>query len=354
MDAQEKAAVAAYRARLRGEPGVVASAPGRVNLIGEHTDYNGGWVLPMAISRRTAVAMGDGNMAYSGQFREVRALSGPKDGSWTDYPRGIVQSLNGTHPVSIAVMSNLPVGAGLSSSAALEAATALALNGLRGYGLDEVRLAELCCRVENDYVGVRGGIMDQYISLRARSGTALLLDTQSVETRWIECNFVRAGLSLLICDTSVPRTLAASAYNERRQQCEQAAAMVGMASLRDANESDLERLFGIYRQRARHVVTENARVLAAAGALERHDFTEFGRLMSESHASLRDDYEVSTPELDTFVDLAIRGGALGARLTGAGFGGCAIALTPRGQVQRMMTSVRSEFARRGFQEPVFY
>jgi len=196
--------------------------------------------------------------------------------------------------------------------------------------------------------------MDQYIALRARPGTALLLDTTTLEVRWIDCQFVRAGLSLLICDTEVPRSLAASAYNDRRAECERAAAQLGVVSLREAQEEDLDRLCGLSLRRARHVVTENARVLDAAEALEGRDFATFGRLMTESHLSLRDDYEVSTPELDAFVDVACRYGALGARLTGAGFGGCAIALVPRGQVQQIIAAARSEFARQGFREPGFY
>ncbi|MGH3145076.1 MAG: galactokinase, partial [Rubrobacter sp.] len=344
-------------------PRVVASAPGRINLIGEHTDYNGGFVLPCAIDRRIAVAVSTGGrggfetLLYSADFDETRR-AGEKDSSWADYPRGVAWAMReGGHDVGhfeAAFAGDVPLGSGLSSSAAIEAATALALDDLFGIGLGRKDLAVICQRAENDYVGVASGIMDQYASLLCESGAALLVDCRSLEARSVPLDLPSAGLVLIVCDTRVERGLADTGYNDRRATCERAASTLGVEELRDATEVDLQLLSGEELKRARHIVYENARVLEAVEALKNRDFDGFGRLMYASHASLRDDYEVSTRELDTFVEKAKEHGAKGARLTGAGFGGCAIALVQEGETAALTEACGRAFAQRGFEKPAFY
>jgi galactokinase len=354
----EQKAAEAYTEKFGGSPDLVASAPGRINLIGEHTDYNGGFVLPCAIDRRIAVAVGTGEGGlYSADFDETREL-GEKDDSWADYPRGVAWAMGeeghetGSFRASFA--GDVPLGSGLSSSAAIEAATALALDALLGLELGRKDLAVLCQRAENDYVGVASGIMDQYASLLCEAGAALLVDCRSLEARSVPLDLAAAGLALLVCDTRVERGLADTGYNDRRSTCERAANTLGIEELRDATEGDLKRLSGEDLKRARHVVSENARVLEAVEALNNSDFTHFGRLMYASHASLRDDYEVSTPELDAFVETAKQHGARGARLTGAGFGGCAIALVPQAQSDDVKQACKQTFAEADFENPAFY
>jgi galactokinase len=215
-------------------------------------------------------------------------------------------------------------------------------------------LAVLCQRAENAFVGVNSGIMDQYASLLCQAGTALFIDCRSLEAEPIPFDLGSADLTLLICDTQVSRELGATGYNVRRQVCERAAHKLGVKELRDAHLQDLEKLSGEECKRARHVITENARVLEAVQALQRQDFGAFGRLMYASHRSLRDDYEVSTPELDAFVEIALQSSALGARLTGAGFGGCALALIRNEDAEALARSVRHYFEARGFKKPAFY
>jgi len=359
----EQRAARSYTEQFGEEPDIVASAPGRVNLIGEHTDYNGGFVLPCAIDRRIAVALGAGGRGgfetrlYSADFDEMRQI-GEKDSSWADYPRGVAWAMGEEgyeiKPFSAAVAGDVPLGSGLSSSAAIEAATALALDAFSGLGVGRTDLAVICQRAENDYVGVGSGIMDQYASLLCEAGEALLLDCRSLEAVNVPLDLPSAGLALVVCDTRVERGLADTGYNDRRATCERAARMLGIEELRDATEGDLDLLSEAELKRARHVISENARVLEAVEALEDEDFEEFGRLMYASHASLRDDYEVSTLELDTFVRAAQQHGATGARLTGAGFGGCAIALVPQGETEVFTDACEQEFAERAFEKPAFY
>jgi galactokinase len=359
----ERRAARAYKEKFGEEPGLVASAPGRVNLIGEHTDYNGGFVLPCAIDRRVAVAVGAGGRGgfetrlYSADFDQTRQIDG-KDSSWADYPRGVAWAMGEAgHEISAfnaAFSGDVPLGSGLSSSAAIEAATALALDAFFGLGLGRTDLAIICQRAENDYVGVGSGIMDQYASLLCEAGSALLVDCRSLAAQSVPLDLEAAGLALVVCDTRVERGLADTGYNDRRATCERAASMLGVQELRDATEGDLDLLSGAELKRARHVISENARVLEAVEALRHRDFDEFGRLMFASHASLRDDYEVSTPELDTFVRAAEQHGARGARLTGAGFGGCAIALVPRAETAAFTNACKQAFAEREFEEPAFY
>jgi galactokinase len=354
----EQKAARAYKETFGGAPELVASAPGRINLIGEHTDYNGGFVLPCAIDRRISIAVGTGEGAlYSADFDERREAD-EKDDSWADYPRGVAWAMGEEgHELGsfrAAFAGDVPLGSGLSSSAAIEAATALALEALFGLGIGRKDLAVLCQRAENDYLGVASGIMDQYASLLCASGAALLVDCRSLEAKSVPLDLPAAGLALVVCDTRVERGLADTGYNDRRSTCESAASTLGIEELRDATEADLVRLSGEELKRARHVISENARVLEAVKALNNKDFTHFGHLMYASHASLRDDYEVSTPELDTFVETVKEHGAIGARLTGAGFGGCAIALVPESQSDKIKQACQRNFAEAEFEKPVFY
>jgi galactokinase len=354
----ERRAAQAYRERFGAEPEVVASAPGRVNLIGEHTDYNGGYVMPCAIDPRVAVAagMGEGTL-YSVDIGATRPASGPPDRTWADYPRGVAWSLGvGRAPLPAfraTITGEVPRGAGLSSSAAIEAATALALDALFGLHIERRELAVTCRRAENAYLSVNSGIMDQYASLLCQAGNALLIDCRSLGAEQVPLRLERAGLALLVCNTNVARGLRNSEYNARQAACARAAEALGVRELRDAKPADLTRLAGEDLKRARHVVTEDERVLEAAEALRAGDFATFGQLMYASHASLRDDYEVSTPELDAFVDVARALGAPGARLTGAGFGGCAIAIVAAQDVDALESAARERYAERGFKAPTF-
>ena len=355
----EQRAFQAYRNQFQEEPVVVASAPGRINLIGEHTDYNGGFVLPCAIDLRVAVAMGqDGAQLYSADFDELRPLAAKREGSWADYPSGVAWALR-ERGIALAAFhgafaGDVPRGSGLSSSAAIEAATALALDQLFHLDIPRKDLAILCQQVENKFIGVNSGIMDQYASLLCRQGTALLIDCRSLDAEPVPLDLVTARLTLLVCNTQVSRELGETGYNARRSACERASHTLGVKYLRDARLQDLDKLSGEELKRARHVVTENARVLRAVEALRLHDFVEFGALMYASHESLRTDYEVSTPELDAFVELARQSGAPGARLTGAGFGGSAIALVQVEEAAALAQGVQQHFQAQGFKQPVLY
>jgi galactokinase len=355
----ELKAAQAYRSRFGGEPEVIASAPGRVNIIGEHTDYNGGFVLPCAIDRRVAIAVSRGNGGlYSSNFEEMRARASRRQGSWVDYPNAVAWALGGAgHSIpqfQAAFAGDVPLGGGLSSSAAIEAATGLALDVLFNLGIPRLNLAKLCRRAENDFVGLQSGIMDQYASLLSEADAALFLDCRTLDARPVPLQLQTAGLGLLVCDTRVKRSLGSTDYNDRQATCVRAARTLGVRELRDADVSDLPRLTGDELKRARHVVTENGRVLAAVNALDRQDFSELGRLMFASHASLRDDFEVSTAELDAFVEIARESGALGARLTGAGFGGCALALISSDREDGLTQICRHRFLDQGFKEPAFH
>jgi galactokinase len=355
----EQRATQTYGERFGDKPELVASAPGRINLIGEHTDYNGGFVLPCAVGSRVAIAIGrGGGELYSTNFAEARPMGGEKDSSWADYPRGVAWAIGeaggeigGFRAVFV---GDVPLGSGLSSSAAIEAAAAVALDALFELGMDRKELAILCQRAENDFVGVQSGIMDQYASLLCEQGAALLVDCRSLEAENVPLDLKKAGLTLLVCDTRVERSLADTGYNDRRATCERAARRLGVEQLRDARKGDLERLSGEELKRARHIILENDRVLEAVEALRAEDFRAFGCLMYASHASMRGDFEISTPELDTFVELAERFGALGARLTGAGFGGCAVALVQNEEAKALTRDVLQVFAGRDFKEPAFY
>ncbi|MGZ3622905.1 MAG: galactokinase [Ktedonobacteraceae bacterium] len=356
----EQRAVQAYREQFLEEPVLVSSAPGRVNLIGEHTDYNDGFVLPCAIDRRVALAIGYAHdtQFYSADFQERCSLLEKREGLWADYPSGVVWAMKeqgfDIQSLQCVFAGDVPLGSGLSSSAAIEAATAIALDALFNLEIEKKDLAVLCQHAENAFVGVNSGIMDQYASLLCQARSALLIDCRSLEAKPIPLKLSEADLTLLVCDTRVSRELGATGYNERRQACERAAHTLGVKELRDAHLEDLGKLSGKEQKRARHVITEISRVLEAVQALQQQDFGAFGRLMYASHRSLRDDYEVSTQELDAFVEIAIQSSALGARLTGAGFGGCALALVRSEDVGVLMMNVQHYFEARGFTRPEFF
>ncbi|HEX6059713.1 MAG TPA: galactokinase [Gemmatimonadaceae bacterium] len=341
----------AFAERFGGPPAYVARAPGRVNLIGDHTDYNDGFVLPMAIDRAVWIAArrrADRRVVVRSLDFDAEAdfdLDAPavRGEGWVEYVRGVAWSLaEAGHALcgwEGVAAGDVPLGAGLSSSAALELATARAFDGACPLGWEPAAMARLAQRAENEWVGVNCGIMDQLISAAGAEGHALLIDCRSLETRPVP---MPSGVSVVVLDTATRRGLVDSAYNERRAQCERAAAFFGVPALRDVDERAFEHraagLDPIIARRARHVVTENARTLAAAAALERADAPALGKLMNESHASLRDDFAVSRMELDAMVFLALgHAGCYGARMTGAGFGGCAVALVER--------SAASDFAR---------
>jgi len=360
--------VAAFRERTGRDPDGVWAAPGRVNLIGEHTDYNDGFVLPLAIDRLVLAAAGrrDG-----GRLRLWSLQSGPpadlelawigpgRVGGWAAYPAGVAWALARAGVevggADLVVDGDVPAGAGLSSSAALECATATALADLAGAGLDPTALAGVARRAENEVVGVPSGVMDQMVSMLGRAGHALFLDTRSLAAEQVPLPLAAAGLCLLVLDTRAGHRLVDGAYADRRAACEAAAAALGVPALRDATLAQVEAAAATLgaegAARARHVVTENARVLEAVALLRSGDLDRLGPLLAASHASLRDDYEVSSPELDTAVEAAMDAGAAGARMTGAGFGGSAIALVRAELAGRVGDRVREAFAAAGFAPP---
>jgi galactokinase len=337
----------------------VARAPGRVNLIGDHTDYNDGFVLPMAIDRAVWIALRpseDGRVRVDsldfderGEF-DLRALPARRDADgWLEYVRGVAWVLNGAGlPVrgwEGVVAGDVPLGAGLSSSAALELAAMVAFAATGDLEWEPKQMARLAQRAENVWVGVNCGIMDQLISAAGEAGHALLIDCRSLDTRAVP---IQESAAVVVLDTATRRGLVDSAYNERRRQCEETARFFGVRVLRDVDADAFEArsgaLEGTMRRRARHVITENARTLAAARALAAGDVTRVGALMNESHESLRDDFEVSRRELDIVVRIAQqRDECFGARMTGAGFGGCAVALVARGGAQDFARSVAHEY-----------
>ena len=382
-------------------PASVWSSPGRVNLIGEHTDYNDGFVLPFAVDRRTYVALGmrqDRRIRVASTFdpevvdvdlddlddlfpprhgdddssRTLRSLDQRPEGphpqvpEWAAYPLGVAWAVRrdlsagsgtgGTEPgVDIAIASDVPVGAGLSSSAAIEGATAAALDDAWHLGLDRVALARAGRTAENSAVGAPTGIMDQMASMLGQSDAAIFLDCRSLHTEIVPLGFEDAGLELLVMDTGVKHSHATGGYRSRRESCERGAEVLGVRALRDVSIGDLERAATLLDdetfRRVRHIVTENQRVLDTVRTLREQGPLAIGPLLDASHASMRDDFEISVPELDTAVDAAVGAGAIGARMTGGGFGGAAIALVPHGGRERVEAAVVTAFEASGFARP---
>ncbi|WKD30798.1 galactokinase [Streptomyces xanthophaeus] len=355
-------------------PEGVWAAPGRVNLIGEHTDYNDGFVLPFALPQRTEVAVARRTDrilrvhsadvpagAVTLDLADLDPARPPQgDASWAAYPAGVVWALlDAGLPVGGAdlhVRSDVPAGAGLSSSAALEVATGLALTDLYGITLTRPELAALARRAENAYVGVPCGIMDQTASACATEGHALHLDTRSLEQRHIPFDCAAAGLRLLVIDTRVKHALADGAYGRRRASCHRAAGALGLPALRDLPYEELEQALArlddpVQRKRARHVVTENERVLKIEALLRAGRLRETGPLLTQGHLSLRDDYEVSCPELDLAVATANAAGAYGSRMTGGGFGGSALSLIDADAERSVTRAVTDAFRGAGFTPP---
>lgn len=360
----------AFQATFGHQPRWAAAAPGRVNLIGEHTDYNGGFVLPIAIDRvcvavvapasdreRSRVLAAD--LKEVGEFDtrspilsrhpDTDIATGIAQGSWLSYLAGVLAQFQRRTPVpnlDMAIASSVPIGAGLSSSAAVEVATATVLEQALSITLDPLDKARLCQKAEHEFAGVPCGIMDQYISIHAREGSATLLDCRSMtgsNVPWPR------DTALLVLDSGVRHALATGEYARRRAECAAAAAKLGVPELRDADPDLLSRraalLTGVESRRARHVVSENARTLAAARAMNAGDAATLGRLMTASHASLRDDFEVSCSELDAIVDVACSlPGVHGARMTGGGFGGSAIALAEARAIDSIVEALANHHA----------
>ena len=357
------------------------SAPGRVNLIGEHTDYNDGFVLPFAIQQRTHVALGtraDGRIRVVSTFDADAVEVGLADldalfpanrddvPEWAAYPLGVAWALlraTGVDParvtgVDLAIASDVPIGAGLSSSAAIEGAVATALNDTWGLGLDRVTLAQVGRTAENEAVGAPTGIMDQMASMLGRADAAIFLDCRSLDASVVDLGFADAGLQLVVIDTGVKHSHATGGYGERRAACERGAAIMGVPALRDVSVDDLPRaaelMDDVTFRRVRHIVTENQRVLDTVETLREQGPRAIGDLLLASHASMRDDFEISVPELDTAVEAAMAAGAIGARMTGGGFGGAAIALVENARVQDVKDAAVTAFAAAGFTAPTVF
>ena len=371
MNDLRDSATAAFTELFQRAPDGVWSAPGRVNLIGEHTDYNEGFVLPFAIDRRTVAAVGvraDRVLRVASAFAdemveiELDGLSPEVLNGWSAYPLGVVWALgqfgadlDSLSGVDLYIDSDVPVGAGLSSSAAIECSVAVALNDVWNLGMDLRVLASVGQRAENVAVGAPTGIMDQTASLMGQNGTAVFLDCRTLDSEVIDLGLDAAGLGILVMDTVKSHNLADSGYADRRASCEQAASVLGLESLRELSVDGLpharELLDDVTFRRARHVVTENQRVLDTVRTLREQGPASIGALLDASHASMRDDFEISTPELDLAVETANANGALGARMTGGGFGGAAIALIPVDAASRLRVAIDGAFAEHGYQQP---
>ncbi|QFU87940.1 galactokinase [Amycolatopsis sp. YIM 10] len=368
-------AAATFRSLHGKEPAGVFSAPGRVNLIGEHTDYNDGFVLPFALPHRLAAAvaprqdeqltvatLGSDGRVQQADPMDIAALEPGQFEGWAAYPAGVAWVLRShgyERGADIVLAGDVPTGAGLSSSAALECAVALALLGAAGEpDPDERRrteIARLAQRAENEFVGVPTGVLDQTASMRCVDGCALFLDVRSGEIEQVPFDAEAAGLRVLVIDTRAKHTLAESGYGDRRRGTERAADLLGLKALRDIEPDGLDdalaRLPEDLRPLVRHVVTENQRVLDVVALLKSGRLADIGPSLDASHVSMRDDYRISCPELDVAVEAARAAGALGARMTGGGFGGSAIALVPEAELAKVEANVKAEFERAEFKAP---
>ncbi len=367
------AVVSAFQELTGQAPDGVWAAPGRVNLIGEHTDYNEGLVLPFAIEARTDVAAAtrsDGIVRVASLQRPGEVVEsavtelGPETvAGWSAYVLGVVWALRADGQdvggADLVLDGQVPLGSGLSSSASVECAVALAMSDLHGLALPGERLAELAQRAENEAVGAPTGPMDQRASVLCTAGHALLLDTRDMSTEQVPLDPDAAGLTLLVVDSRVHHEHAGGEYGARRSSCEQACAELGVPALRDVSVDDLDSALGrlsddVLRRRVRHVVTEDVRTRATVAGLRAGDWDAVSAAMTASHASMRDDYEISCPELDVLVASALDAGALGARMTGGGFGGCAVVLARADGVDPVLSAVRAAFAEHGYDEPTSF
>ncbi|GAA2385387.1 galactokinase [Streptomyces glaucosporus] len=377
-EAAAREAADGFRAVHGGEPAGVWAAPGRVNLIGEHTDYNDGFVMPLALPHTTRVAAArrdDGVLNVHSadvpggtvRLHVGKQFPGGGTGGWAAYPAGVVWALREAGLLSgdsgrtaggadLYIHSDVPTGAGLSSSAALEVSVALALNDLYGLGLDPERIALLCRRAENAFVGVPSGIMDQMASACCTAGHALHLDTRDLARRQVPFDLAAEGLRLLVVDTRVKHALGDGEYGRRRAGCEAAAEALGVRALRDVPYGELDAALARLsdpdlRPLVRHVVTENERVREVITRLDAGETRAIGPVLTAGHASLRDDFAVSCPELDLVVETAVAAGALGARMTGGGFGGSAIVLVEEAGAEEIGAAVTGAFAAAGHRTP---
>jgi galactokinase len=360
---------ARFQAAFGDAPDGVWQAPGRVNLIGEHTDYNEGFVLPFAIDRTARVAIrvrsdstlrllstyGDQGMTSA----DTSSLTTSTAKGWTKYPLGVIWALQqrgvAVPGLDLLLDSDVPLGAGLSSSHAIECAVIYALNELTGAQLEAEEMVLVTQQAENDFVGAPTGIMDQSASLRGATGHAVFLDCRDQSARLVPFETASAGLVLLVIDTKVSHSHADGGYASRRASCELGAEVLGVRALRDVEVADLEEASGLLDdltfRRVRHVVTENERVLETVDLLGTSGPAAIGPLLDASHRSMRDDFEISCPELDLAVEVSRANGAIGARMTGGGFGGAAIALTPVGAEQQVRIAVEQAFSEAGFRKP---
>jgi len=357
----------AFRSRFAAPPAFIIRAPGRVNIIGEHTDYNDGFVLPMAIDRAVWIALRPRRdrqvIVHSLDFDEAAEFSLDnlhKGKGWPEYIKGVAWAFqvegHGLKGWEGVMTGDVPIGAGLSSSAALELAAARAFAAVSDLEWEPVKMARLGLKAEVEWVGLNCGIMDQMICAAAQAGHALFLDCRSLDFEQIP---LPGGLSVAVLDTATRRGLVDSDYNERRAQCDAAVRFFGVRALRDVDRQTFETRAGqldpLTRRRARHVIRENERVSQAVAAMRRGDMERLGGLLDASHASLRDDFEVSSPALDSMVEIARQAaGCFGARMTGAGFGGCAVALVRAEKVQEFSLHVAQEYTRQTGLTPSVY
>lgn len=360
---------------FRSRPELLSSAPGRINLIGEHTDYNNGYVLPAAIHLRThflvASRPDDKVRIWAENFQEeesfdLEAIVPSEKKRWVNYVKGIFwvlgQEGHNLGGINAMIWGEVPLESGLSSSAALEVTVIKGLSAIWNIALPPLKMAKLAQRAENEFVGVKCGLMDQFVSVLGRKDTALFLDCETTDYAYYPLNLEKAGLGILVYDTKVRRKLASSEYNRRRQEATRALEILkrkGVRSYKDTTtailESSRKELGQVHYKRARHVITENDRVKRAVEALQKDDFSGLGTLLFQSHESLRDDYEVSCPELDLLYDVAKDfSRCLGARLVGAGFGGSGIALLEKRVEEQFRKKLLVEAAKRGFPRPEFY
>lgn len=368
MEAVEKLTTC-YRKLAGSDPEGIWFAPGRVNLIGEHTDYNDGFVLPFALEQRALIAAGhrdDGLIVmHAADLSETMEVSlsalAPGQGGWAAYLAGVLWVLreagHQVGAVTLALTSDVPLGAGLSSSAAIECAVMAAMCDLFSLSIAPMERAQLAQRAENVYVGAPTGLLDQAASTLCRNGHGLFLDCRTLETTDVPLPLHDQGFEILVLDTHSPHSHIDGEYGERRATCEQAAKILGVRALRDVTDLDaaLSRLPDTQmRRRVRHVVSENERTHAALDLARKGLLSELPRLLNESHISMREDYEITVPTVDLAVETALTHGAFGARMTGGGFGGCIIAWCSTGQANRIGSAIHEAFEKAGFQKPSWF